>query len=421
MTAAQRRSKTCDDMKLDRRLDQLDAAVVETVDAAQDDDRDVALAHFSTVMHESKIHVAYVVTRGDDLGGAQVHVRDMAKAMRARGHEATIICGLRGDLTEQLEGQGVPFRSLPHLVRPIQPAKDVLGVLELRRALSDLQPDVVSLHSSKAHLLGGLAARSLGLPVLITVHGWPFADGVPPRSRYFYAIYERFAARLATAVITVSQEDQNLAQRYGITVPGGISVVHNGMPDDARRRDHTRDSGPARLLMVGRHVPQKDHATLFRALAKLRDQAWIIDLIGAGPDENKNKAMARELGLFERVRFLGYRTDVPDLMAKADINVLISNWEGLPRSIIEAMRAELPTVASDVGGNRELVADDRTGYLAPRGDADAVAHRLASLIADRRKRQVFGANARRCFEQGFTFAAMFDKTMAVYRRIVETA
>jgi glycosyltransferase involved in cell wall biosynthesis len=372
-------------------------------------------------MHESKIHIAYVVTRGDDLGGAQVHVRDMAKAMRARGHDATIICGLRGDLTDQLEEQGVPFHSLPHLVRPIRPAKDILAVMELRRALSDLRPDVVSLHSSKAHLVGGLAARSLGLPVLITAHGWAFTDGVPPMSRYFYAIYERFAARLATAVITVSQEDRNLARRYGITVPGGISVVHNGMPDDARRRDHNRTGEPVRLLMVGRHVPQKDHPTLFRALTKLRDKAWTIDLIGTGPDEGKNRAMARELGLAERVRFLGYRPDVPDLMAQTDINVLITRWEGLPRSIIEAMRAELPTVASDVGGNRELVADDRTGYLAPRGDADAVAHRLASLIGDPRKRQVLGANARRSFEQSFTFATMFDNTMAVYRRILETA
>jgi glycosyltransferase involved in cell wall biosynthesis len=372
-------------------------------------------------MREGKFHVAYVVTRGDDLGGAQVHVRDMAKAMRAQGHEATIICGLRGDLTDQLEAQGVPFRSLPHLVRPIHPAKDLSGLLELRRALADVRPDVVSLHSSKAHMLGGLAARMLGLPVLITVHGWPFAEGVPAARRRFYAFYERLAARLATAVVTVSQEDLDLARRHGITAKGGIAVVHNGMPDDARRRDHDRASTPVRLMMVGRHVPQKDHPTLFHALAKLRDKAWTIDLIGSGPNEGKNRTLARELGLAERVRFLGYRTDVPDRMAETDVNVLISNWEGLPRSIIEAMRAGLPTVASDVGGNRELIADDRTGYLAPRGDADAVAHRLAGLIDDRRRRQALGANARRSFEQSFTFGAMFDNTLAVYRKILERA
>jgi glycosyltransferase involved in cell wall biosynthesis len=372
-------------------------------------------------MDQSRFHVAYVVTRGDDLGGAQVHVRDMAKAMRARGHQATIICGRRGDLTDQLEAQGAPFRSLPHLVRPIHPGKDLAGVLELRRALSDLQPDIVSLHSSKAHLLGGLAARALGLPVLITVHGWPFADGVPPISRYFYAFYERLATRLATAVITVSHEDRDLARRYGITARGGISVVHNGMPDDARRRDHRLASEPVRLLMVGRHTPQKDYPTLLRALAKLRDKAWTIDLIGAGPDEGRNQAMARELGLAERIQFLGYRADVPDRMVLTDIYVLISNWEGLPRSIIEAMRAELPTVASDVGGIRELVTDNRTGYLAPRGDADAVARHLADLIDDRHKRQAFGAQARRSFEQSFTFDAMFDNTMAVYRRVLSKA
>jgi glycosyltransferase involved in cell wall biosynthesis len=369
-------------------------------------------------MHESKIHVAYVVTRGDDVGGAQVHVRDMAKAMRAQGHEATIICGRRGDLTDQLEAQGVPFRSLPHLVRPIHPAKDLSGFLELRRTLSELRPDLVSLHSSKVHLLGGLAARTLGLPVLVTAHGWPFADGVPATRRRFYASYERLATRLATVVITVSDYDRDLARRYHVTAKGGIAVVHNGMPDDARRRDHDRATEPVRLLMIGRHVPQKDHPTLFRALAKLRDKAWTIDLIGTGPNEGKNRAMARELGLAERVRFLGYRPDVPDVMAQTDINVLVSNWEGLPRSIIEAMRAELPTVASDVGGNRELIADDRTGYLTPRGDADALAHHLAGLIADRRKRRALGANARRSFEQSFTFAAMFDSTMAVYRKVL---
>lgn len=367
---------------------------------------------------EGKLHVAYIVTRGDDLGGAQVHVRDMATAMRARGHEATIICGSPGDLTEQLEELNLPFRSLASLVRPIHPIKDLQALLELRTLLRELGPDLVSLHSSKTRLLGCTAARTLGIPALSTVHGWPFADGMPATSRYFYAFYERLAARLASAVVTVSHYDRDLARRHHVAAKGGVEVIHNGMPDDPRRRDHNLASGPVRLLMVGRHVFQKDHPTLFRALATLRDKSWTIDLVGVGPDEGKHKAMARELGLAERVHFLGYRKDVPDLMAKADINVLVSNWEGLPRSIIEAMRAGLPTVASDVGGCREMIVDDVTGYLAPRGDADAVAHRLSALIDERHKRQSLGANARRSFAQSFTFDAMFDKTMVAYRKIL---
>jgi glycosyltransferase involved in cell wall biosynthesis len=372
-------------------------------------------------MSEHKLHVAYVVTRGDDIGGAQVHVRDMASAMRARGHRATIICGGKGDFTEQVEALGLPYRSLPALVRPVHPAKDVQALLALRTVLRELSPDIISLHSSKTRLLGCAAARTLSIPTLSTVHGWPFADGVPTTSRRFYAFYERLAAKLASAVVTVSRYDQELASRHGITARGGIEVIHNGMPDDPRRRDHEGASSPVRLLMVGRHAPQKDHPTLMRALARLRDKSWTISLVGAGPDTGANRALARELGLEERVRFLGYRTDVADLMAQADINVLISNWEGLPRSIIEAMRAGLPTIASDVGGNRELVVDDRTGYLAPRGDADAVADRLARLIDDPGKRRALGANARRRYEDGFTFEAMFDRTMGFYCRLLETA
>lgn len=372
-------------------------------------------------MSEGKLHVAYIVTRGDDLGGAQVHVRDMASAMRARGLEATIICGATGAFTEQLEELALPFRSLRDLVRPIHPAKDLQALLELRKLLRDLRPDLVSLHSAKPSLLGSTAARTLGIPALSTVHGWSFADAMPAVSRYVYASYERLAARLATAVVAVSHYDCDLARRYRITAKGGIRVIHNGMPDDPRRRHHDLASGPVRLLMLGRHMPQKDHRTLFRALAKLQDKAWTIDLVGTGPDEGKHKALARELGLAERVRFLGYRKDVPDLMARTDINVLVSNWEGLPRSIIEAMRAGLPTVASDVGGSREMVVDDVTGYLAPRGDADAVALHLSALIENREKRQILGANARRSFERSFTFDAMFDSTMAVYREILGTA
>jgi glycosyltransferase involved in cell wall biosynthesis len=362
-----------------------------------------------------RLKVAYVITRGDDIGGAQIHVRDLAAAMRERGHPTTIICGLPGIFTDELRQGGLPFRSLPSLVRAIHPVKDWLALRELRAAVREVQPDLISLHSSKTRLLGCMTARMAGIPALSTVHGWPFADGVPETRRQFYAFYERQAARLATAVVTVSHEDKALAERYRIRPKGAITVVHNGMPDDAPRRDHGRASGPVRLLMIGRHAPQKDYPTLFAALAQLREKLWAIDLVGVGPDEDEHKNVIQELGLTERVNFLGYRKDVPDLMAAADLYILASNWEGLPRTIIEAMRAELPTVASDVGGNREMIVDDQTGYLAPRGDADALARRLAALIDDPRKRRDLGANARRLFERSFTFEAMFEKTLAIYR------
>lgn len=369
-------------------------------------------------MTRRRLKVAYIVTRGDDLGGAQVHVRDMAAAMRERGHAAIIICGPGGIFTAELTERGLPFRCLPNLVRPIDPVKDALALIELRAALRELQPDLVSLHSSKTRLLGGIAARMSGIPALATVHGWPFADGVPDRRRRFYAFYERQAARMAAAVVTVSHYDKDLAERHRVGARGGITVIHNGMPDDARQRDHGQASGPVRLLMIGRHSPQKDHPALFRALAELKDQPWIIDLVGTGPHQDQHKAMVREFGLAQRVTFLGYRKDVPDLMAAADVYVLASNWEGLPRSIIEAMRAGLATISSDVGGCREMVRNGETGYLVPRGDAAALAGRMTDLIDDRQKQRILGANARRLFEQHFIFENMFGRTLAVYEAIL---
>jgi glycosyltransferase involved in cell wall biosynthesis len=375
-------------------------------------------ARFVALMTARRLKVAYIVTRGDDLGGAQVHVRDVAAAMRERGHAATVLCGPAGIFTDELAERGLPFRCLPHLVRPIDPGKDALALMELRGAMRELRPDLVSLHSSKTRLLGAIAARMSGIPVLATVHGWPFADAVPERRRKFYVFYERQAARLATAVVTVSHYDKDLAERHRVGARGRITVVHNGMPDDPRQRDHHLASNPVRLLMVGRHSPQKDHPALFRALAELRDHPWTIELVGTGPAQDRHEAMARELGFAQRVSFLGYRKDVPDLMATADGYVLVSNWEGLPRSIIEAMRAGLATISSDVGGCREVVRDHETGYLVPRGDATALARRLADLIDGRQKRRILGANARRLFEQEFTFEKMFGRTLAVYRQIL---
>ncbi len=377
------------------------------------------VSHASMV--QRRLRITYVITRGDDLGGAQVHVRDMAAAMREHDHDVTIVCGTKGLFTDQLAQRGLRYHSLPHLVRPIHPLHDALALAELRAILRELRPDLISLHTAKSHMLGCIAARSVGIPSLMTVHGWPFADGKAVWDRLLYAGCERHAARMAKAIVTVSQYDRELALRHRIGSPESVTVVHNGMSDNAPIRDHAEASGPVRLLMVGRHAPQKDHPTLFRALAELPHLAWALDLVGVGPDLERNRAMADALGLADRVRFLGYREDVADLMAQADVYILASRWEGLPRSIIEAMRAGLPTVSSDVGGCRELVLAGKTGYLVQRGDSKTLAAQLRDLIRNAEQRKIIGRNARRRFEEGFTFDAMFRRTLSVYQSVLGSA
>jgi glycosyltransferase involved in cell wall biosynthesis len=314
---------------------------------------------------------------------------------------------------------GIPVVLLPNLTAPIRPWRDVQALGEIRRALLELQPDLVAAHSSKAGLLGRVAGRSLRIPVVFTVHGWAFTPGVPGARAAVYRRLERMAGPLASRLITVSEFDRRLALDARIAAPDRIVTVHNGMPDvpPSLRADPART--PPRIVMVARFEPQKDHATLIHALAGLTQLPWELDLVGEGPGMPAMERLAGELGVGERIRFLGQRMDVPRLLADAQVAVLITNWEGLPLSILEAMRAGLPVVASDVGGIGETIHDGQTGHLVTRGAVEQVRERLGRLLADAALRTAFGAAGRAFYERQFTLEHCVSRTLAVYESVIE--
>jgi glycosyltransferase involved in cell wall biosynthesis len=170
--------------------------------------------------------------------------------------------------------------------------------------------------------------------------------------------------------------------------------------------------------MVARPGPQKDHPTLLRALAGLTDQPWEVDLVGDGPLMGETHALAAALGIGGRVHLLGQRMDVAEILAGAQVSLLVTNWEGFPRSILEAMRASLPVVASAVGGIEESVRDGETGYVVPRGGVDVLRDRIGRLLADPGLRVRLGANGRARYEQHFTLDQTVAKTLAVYRDVL---
>lgn len=362
--------------------------------------------------------IAYLITRADPIGGAQIHVRDLAFAARDRGHKPSLITSGRGPLVAEFEQAGIPVVLLRHLTAPIRPWQDVQALGEIRRALAQVQPDLVAAHSSKAGLLGRLAGRSLRIPVVFTVHGWAFTPGVPGKRAAVYQRLERMAGPLASRLITVSEFDRRLALEARIAPADRVVTVHNGMPDiaPALRADPART--PPRIVMVARFEPQKDHATLLRALGGLRHLNWELDLIGDGPGMPAMRALAEELGVSGRIRFLGQRMDVPRLLAEAQLAALITNWEGLPLSILEAMRAGLPVVASDVGGIAETIRDGQTGYLVERGAVERVRERLGGLLSDPLQRKAFGAAGRMLYERQFTLEHCVSSTLAVYESAV---
>jgi glycosyltransferase involved in cell wall biosynthesis len=255
--------------------------------------------------------------------------------------------------------------------------------------------------------------------VVFTAHGWTFAEGVSETGRKVYRLAERLAAPLATRIITVSRHDRDLALAAGVGRDGQLVVVHNGMADLPASCRASPERDPVRLIMVARYEAQKDHRTLIRALASIADRSWSLELVGGGPGEPELRSLIDSHGLSDRMAVHGLCDDVAERLVQSQVFVLISNWEGLPRSILEAMRAGLPVVASDVGGVREAVVEGDTGYLVPRGDAEALAKRLTALLEDPARRKAMGRAGRDRYHEHFRFERMFQETLAVYRSMVE--
>jgi glycosyltransferase involved in cell wall biosynthesis len=360
------------------------------------------------------LRIAFVVTRANPIGGAQIHIQDLAVTLQARGHAPTVILGGGGPLVDVLRGAGVPVLVLPHLVVPIHPFSDFRALGEIRSALARVNPDIVTVHSSKAGVLGRIAARRLGLPAIFTAHGWSFTPGISSLPAAAYRQIERLAGPLASRIITVSEFDRKLAIEAKVADASRIVTVYNGIPDISPSLRADAGATPPGLVMVARFGPQKDHRTLLDALSGLQDLPWTIDLVGEGPLASEMQALSAAHGLGDRVRFLGQRLDVPDILARAQISVLATNWEGFPLTILEAMRACLPVVATSVAGVPESVTDGVTGYLVPRGDAATLRDRLRQLLLDPELRRRQGKAGRLEYERRFTLETFVDRTVAVY-------
>jgi glycosyltransferase involved in cell wall biosynthesis len=367
------------------------------------------------------LRIVYIITKASPIGGAQIHVRDLAAAVVRQGHAPTVITSGSGTFIDDLRALNIPVVVLRHLTTPIRPLNDLRALREVHDALVELRPDLIAAHSSKAGILARLAARRLRVPVVFTVHGWAFTPGVPPLEAAIYRRVERLVGPLASRIIAVSEYDRRLGLEARIAPPERLVTVHNGMPDIGPELRAAPARTPVRLVMVARYGAQKDHPTLLRALAELREHPWELDLIGDGPLMSETEALAGELGLDGRVHFLGQRNDVARRLAEAQVSLLVTNWEGFPLSILEAMRAGLPVVASDVGGVAESVHDGESGYLVRRGDVAQLRDRIERLLRDPALRARMGSSGRQRFIRDFTLEGSVAKTLAVYRETLKAA
>lgn len=363
------------------------------------------------------LNVVYIITRSDVLGGASIHLLDLAKGMINQGHHIHILVGGTGTFTEELEKNDISFNSLNHLKREISLIHDVLGFWEIRKHLKKLKPDVVHCHSSKAGLLGRLAAKSLELPVVFTAHGWAFTDGINPPKQKIYAALERFLTRFSDYIITVSEYDRQHGFKYQVGTAELVQTIHNGVPD-IQSSLSKKPNSVVRLIMVARFEDPKDQYFLIQALSKLPVHLnWKIDFLGDGPNLQKCQELANNENIDSKIIFHGQSFKVKEFLNLADIFVLISNYEGFPLTILEAMSTSLPIIASDVGGVKESVSS-KNGYLIPKGDIDFLVQSLQELIVNKNLRLQLGNNSRHLYETQFNFNTMMHKTLDVYTQVL---
>lgn len=326
----------------------------------------------------------------------------------------------RGELLyRQLQEAKVPCRVVKNLVRPVSPADDAAALRQITVLLKELQPDLVATHSNKAGFLGRLAAAKLGLPAVHTSHGFLFGGRKQTLSGRFYRFLERYAAAKGSLVIAVSQSEYDLALRLRVLEPEKMVVIHNGLPDLHGDLIARPQAEPAQLIMVARLAQPKDPQTLIRALAGIKELPWRLKVAGEGPLQQDSQNLAAELKLQERVEFCGMCSDVAQLLAESALFVLSSEREGFPISILEAMRAGLPVVASRVGGVAEAVVGDQTGLLFEAGDSASLQRCLKKLIADPQLREKMGRAGRQRYLERFTLDQMVEKTVAAYHRAVD--
>jgi glycosyltransferase involved in cell wall biosynthesis len=357
----------------------------------------------------------YLVTRAER-GGAQAHVLDLAMGMSER-FEVVVGTGEEGFLTDACRELRIPVHVVPDLNREIKPVTDLLSLRVLMQLMRRTRPDIVHAHTFKAGFLGRFAAKHLQIASIYTVHMWPFGRSVPLSWRLTAPACERLAANWCDRVITVSEVGTKLAAEHRICDLSKVISIRNGIPDHpARARlDHDAD---VRCVMVARFTDFKDHPLLLRAFAQVPGKARLV-LVGDGSTLPAATELTAKLGMRDRVEFLGVRSDVPELLAETDVFVLASKQETLPISILEAMRAGLPVIASDVGGVSEEVIDGETGLLVTPGSVEELQAALSKLFSNRTLRKAMGRAGRRRFEKMFLADMMINKTAALYSEVLE--
>jgi len=340
------------------------------------------------------VSVLHVITRLEP-GGAQRNTLYTVGHLDRKAFRPALAWG-PGDLLdrEAVRLEGVGLYPAPALVRELRPVADIRALGQLRRIIRELAPRIVHTHSSKAGILGRLAARLERTPVVVhSIHGFGFTPLQPAPLRAVFLSLERLAARWTDHFIAVSEANARTGVALGIFERGAVSIIRSGIRigelrhprGGPRLRDRLGIPQDAPLVtQVGNFKPQKaplDFVRLAAAVAAAVPAAHFL-MAGDGPLRPAARRLGERLGLGERLHLPGWLDDTPAMYSTTGVAVLTSRFEGLPRAAVEAVAAGVPIVATAVDGTPEVVTDGVTGFLVDPGDVVGAARAVIRLLRD---------------------------------------
>ncbi len=339
------------------------------------------------------VTVAHLITKLE-LGGAQQNTLFTVAHLDRRRFRPILIAGEPGLLDREASAlPGVAFHQVPSLVRPINPLADLLALIKLTLLLARLKPTIVHTHSSKAGILGRLAAKLAGVPIILhSIHGFGFTPSQPQAMQRLLIALEHVAARVTTGFISVSDANRRQGMKLGLFPADRCTVIRSGIDRalfhatqvdrSAKRRELGLDPVRPVVGMIAPFKPQKAPLDFVRMAALVHgakpDTQFL--LVGDGELRSAVETEIARLSLSGGVHLAGWRRDIPEVMRCLDLLVLTSRWEGLPRVYLEALASGVPVVGTAVDGAAEVVRDGVNGYLVEPGDVRSLAERVLSLL-----------------------------------------
>ena len=374
------------------------------------------------------MHIAHIVTRLLR-AGSEENTLETCRWQVAAGHRVTVIHGEGYDPHWDVHlPAGVERVAVPEMVHPVRPVQDMRALMRLRAVYRHLAPDVIHTHQSKAGILGRLAARAV--PDAVVAHGIhivPFAD-VSPAKRAVYLAAEKLVARQTDVFLGVSEAVGQAYVDAGIARRGRVHCVRSGMdlarfqsprlPDDWRAllRVPRGNARPRVALMMAAFEPRKRHVAFLQSFARVA--AAVPDLVlllaGRGPEEARVRAEVARLGLEDRVVFCGHRPDPEALFALADLSVLTSEREGLPRVVMQSIAAGCPVLVQDLPGLAEVVTHRKNGWIADAADMDGTVRQMCAMLGSQPLLARLRAGALATDLSAWALDALGARTTALY-------